>query len=378
MEKNIDILINHALDRFEEQMRKTPQSPKFHGEGDVYTHTIMVCDALKSLPEYNELDEEQKQILLVAAMLHDVGKIYTTVFEEDGDWHSPHHAPKGSRVARELMFKEFGIGGEKSLIEFREAVCLLIRYHSFPPHALDQYKGVLKLHKIASNSLLTPKFSLKLLYILSKADVLGRKSDDTKEMLDEVELFKEFAIEEECYEASYKFKSEHSRRAFLLGKDMWKDDDLYDDTWGEVVIMSGLPGSGKDRFINDYLSHLPMVSLDEIRKEKNISPNDNQGVVANIAREQAKEYLRSHTPFVWNATNLTEQMRESVVGMCETYKARVRINYIEASSWEQLLSQNRDRKEIVPQNVIENMLKKLVPPYVNEAEIVEWWVRNKN
>lgn len=367
-------LYNILNEKYGEQMKQTPQSPIFHGEGDVYTHTMMVCDALKSLPEYNELDEEQKQILLVAAMLHDVGKIYTTVFE-DGDWHSPHHAPKGSRVARELMFKELGIGGEKSLIEFREAVCLLIRHHSFPPHALDQYKGVLKLHSIASNCLLTPKFSLKLLYILSKADVLGRKANDTEKMLYEIELFKEFAIEEECYEGSYKFKSEHSRRAFLSGKDMWKNDELYDDTWGEVVIMSGLPGSGKDTFIKNHLSHLPMVSLDEIRKEKNISPTDNQGVVASIAREQAKEYLRSHTPFVWNATNLTEQMRESIVNMCETYKARVRINYIEASSWEKLLSQNRDRKEVVPQNVIEGMLKKLVLPCVNESEIVEWWVR---
>lgn len=374
MEKNIDILLNHVLDKFEEQMRQTLQSPKYHGEGDVYTHTMMVCDALKSLPEYSELDDEEKQMLFVAALLHDVGKISTTVFTE-GDWHSPHHSTKGSRIARELMFKDFGICGSKSLAEFRETVCLLIRHHSFPPYAIEQDNAALKLHRIASNGLLCPKFSLKMLYILSKADIIGRKADDTDELLEKVELFKELAIEEECFESCYNFKSDNSRRSYLSGKDVWKNDDLYDETWGEVIILSGLPGSGKDTYIKNNLSELPMVSLDEIRKSMKISPTENQGIVANAAREQAKEYLRWHKSFVWNATNLTRQMRDSVVSLCEEYKAHVRLVYIE-TSWETLLSQNKNRKEVVPQNVIENMLCKLVPPCSEEATSVEWVFNN--
>ena len=44
-----------------------------------------------------------------------------------------------------------------------------------------------------------------------------------------------------------------------------------------------------------------------IRRANKISPTAAQGKVANIAREQAKEYLRQHQPFVWNATNITAQ-----------------------------------------------------------------------
>ena len=59
MENLKDILDNDLI----EAMKQTPQSPKFHGEGDVYTHTMMVCEALKSLPEFNELKEVQQNIL---------------------------------------------------------------------------------------------------------------------------------------------------------------------------------------------------------------------------------------------------------------------------------------------------------------------------
>ena len=54
---------NILIEKYGEQMKQTPQSPKFHGEGDVLTHTIMVCDALKLLPEYVELTENQQEIL---------------------------------------------------------------------------------------------------------------------------------------------------------------------------------------------------------------------------------------------------------------------------------------------------------------------------
>ena len=38
-----------ALDRFAEGLRQTQQSPVYHAEGNVYVHTQMVVEALKSL-----------------------------------------------------------------------------------------------------------------------------------------------------------------------------------------------------------------------------------------------------------------------------------------------------------------------------------------
>lgn len=364
-----DILDNDLI----EAMKQTPQSPKFHGEGDVYTHTMMVCEALKTLPEFNELKEVQKNILYRAALLHDIGKVYTSVLE-DGDWHAPNHALKSSKIAREILFKDNGIGGMDALMRRREAVCTLARYHSFPAHAIafeDGFFGLLKLHRVASNSLLMPDFSIKMLCILAKADTLGRVCDDQAEILEKIEFCKELAIEEGCYEGCYNFPSNNTRRLFLSGKPVWKETDYYDDTWGTVYMMSGLPGVGKDYTIKKLLGDIPMVSLDEIRRKNKVKATDNQGAVANAAKEFAKDHLRKHESFVWNATNLTSQMREQLVDLFESYGANVKIIYVE-SSYDTLSKQNKNRTAVVPQNVIDNMIQKLSPPLAYEAREVIW------
>ena len=359
-----------VLRSFEERMRQTPQSPVWHGEGDVYTHTMMVVDALKNHPDYQLLTDTQKHILTIAALLHDVGKIPTTALI-DGEWKAPHHAPTGSRMARELLWKEYGMSGAEEQIKIREAICLLIRYHSFPPHAIDKQDAKLRLHRIASNGLLVPDFTIRMLCILSKADMLGRKCRDWQEKLEQISFCEELAREEGCLDGCYPFMTDVVRRAYLTGQDVWKEQELYDETWGEVVLMSGLPGTGKDTWISKNLPDLPMISLDDIRREHHISPKAEQGLVANIAREQAKEYLRKHQPFVWNATNITTQMRASLISLFETYKARVRIVYLE-TSWSNQRERNNRREHTVPNEVIENMLGKLVLPEAHEARAVEW------
>lgn len=367
---DLTAIIQKAADHFGEAMRHTMQSPRWHGEGDVYTHTMMTCEALKALPEYQVLDEQRQQVLLVATLLHDIGKTVTT--KQAGDeWEAPHHAPTGSRMAREWLWKECGMCGERELTQLREAVCLLIRHHSLPPHALDLDDARIRLHRMAANSLLTPFFSTRMLCLLCKADMLGRQCDDQQQMLDQIALCEELAKEEDCLDRCFPFPSSHTRRAFLAGRDVWKQQDLYDDTWGEVVMLSGLPGTGKDTWIRHYLKELPVISLDGIRHALKISPTDNQGTVANIAREQAKEYLRRHQPFVWNATNITAQTREALVSLFETYHAHVRIVYIE-TPLDTLMERNRSREEMVPTLVIEDMLAKLTPPEAYEARKVEW------
>ena len=359
-----------AWERYGDAMRHTMQSSRWHGEGDVHTHTMMTCEALTSLPEYNELDNQRQQILLMATLLHDIGKTVTTTMV-DGEWQSPHHSTTGSRMAREWLWKKCGLCGEKEKVQVREAICLLISYHSLPPHIIDLDDARLRLHRMAANSILTPFFSIKMLCLLCKADMLGRQCDDQQQMLDQIALCEEMAKEENCWESCFPHPSCHTRRMFLSGHDVWKEQELYDETWGEVVMLSGLPGTGKDTWICHNLPDLPVISLDNIRHSLKISPTDNQGTVANIAREQAKEYLRKHQSFVWNATNITVQMRESLISLFETYHAHVRIVYLE-TKWETMLERNSSREEMVPVHAIEEMLAKLTLPEAWEARNVEW------
>ena len=70
------------------------QDPIWHPEGDVWIHTLHVCDAAARIAERESLPDDERVILMFAALCHDLGKPSTTEFI-DGRWRSPSHASVG-------------------------------------------------------------------------------------------------------------------------------------------------------------------------------------------------------------------------------------------------------------------------------------------
>ncbi|MBY0231636.1 MAG: AAA family ATPase [Gemmataceae bacterium] len=138
--------------------------------------------------------------------------------------------------------------------------------------------------------------------------------------------------------------------------------------------MSGLPGSGKDHHVRERYGEWERVSLDDLRDELGVDPSGKQGEVVNAARERAKELLRRGERFVWNATNLGRQMRRMTLDLLLSYKARVRIVYLEVPPAVQL-EQNKGRKGHVPAAAIEKMQGTWEVPTLMEAHEVECVVR---
>lgn len=362
--------IEHTeLRKLIEKMTATMQNPLWHGEGDVWSHTKMVCEELVKIPAFRCLERRKQQELFLAALLHDIGKILCTRWE-DGAWTSPNHTSVGAQMAREWLWRVYDVCGSEELRTFRETVCNLIRYHSVPPHILEQKKPERRLLKIAAEGELVPDFSVELLCLLEEADIKGRISKDIEKNLELVSLCAEVAREYHCLTEPGIFPDSFSEYAYLSDKNIYPGQKLYNDTWGEVILMSGLPGTGKDTWIQEHYQ-MPMISLDEIRKQMNISPRGNQSAVVQAAREQAKEYLRKKQGFIWNATNLTPMLRAKQIRLFEDYCASVRIVYLE-TEWEEMLLRNKKRKEGVPEKVIQHMLSTLIPPKRQEAHYVEW------
>lgn len=371
-----------------EKMKITLQNPIWHGEGDVWTHTRMVCEKLVSLEEYRSLERRKQEEVFLGALLHDIGKIPCTRME-DGRWTSPNHTAVGARMARELLWLEYGFCGAGdlkasheagdqqefcetgNLQKFRETVCMLIRYHSIPLHILDQKNPELRLIKIAANGELIPDFSIALLCILVKADIQGRISDSLKYSLEILELCAIQAEETGCLKHPFPFPTEFSGYVYMNGRNIMPGQEFYDDTWGQVILMGGLPGTGKDTWIKEHCGNCPVVSLDHLRKQMKIFPTDAQGTVINAAREMAKGYMRNQVPFIWNATNLTPMLREKQVRLFTDYNASVRIVFLE-TGWEEQMKRNKGRKEQVPEPVIRGMMRSMVLPERYEAHQVEW------
>ena len=365
--------IETALSSFVIPMSQTEQNPAFHNEGDVWTHTKMVCEELVKLDAFRELLEDQRQTVFLAALLHDIGKIPTTRWEDD-KWTSPNHTLVGSQMARQFLWQELGLCGTPEKQQFRETVCNLIRYHSFPPHAIDDPDGKRKLLAIAANGQNCSMFTIELLCALCEADALGRECIDEYDriyMAEQVQLCREFAKESGCYDAPYPFPSAHTQFSYLGRKDIAPEVELYDDTWGEVILMSGLPGTGKDTWIKEYYPDLPMISLDEIRKEMKISPMENQSKVVEIARERARELLRKKQTFIWNATNLSPMVRKKQIKMFTQYHASTRIVYLE-TEWSEQLRRNASRPDAVPEQAVCHMMEELILSEAKEATYVQW------
>lgn len=352
-----------------EKMASTMQNPLYHGEGDVYTHTRLCCEALASLDEYKALDESGKKVVFIATLLHDIGKIPCTKII-DGALASPRHAIVGGVMSRELLWK-LGLCGNIEEIQLREAISSLIKYHSFPPYAIFNDNPELKLLKVASCGELAPLFSMSKLCMLEKADVLGRVNDDQNMVLDRIEYCRLLSQENECLDSPYKFSDDFTKRAYFKSKTSFKDDRLYNDSWGQVILLSGLPASGKDTFISKCFPDIPVISLDEIRIELGIKPTDKQGKVIDLAHERAKELLRKKQQFIWNATSLTSILRSNQIELFESYGASVKAIYLE-TDLNTLLDRNNSRKAYVPEEVIFKMLSRIELPERFECQSVEW------
>jgi len=351
-------------------MEQTPQNPVWHGEGDVLTHTKLVCERLCEMDAFRALGESDRVVLSLAALLHDIGKPRTTKLE-DGVLVSPNHGSAGAHIARELLWREFGLCGSEKKQRLREAVCFLVRYHMFPVHALSGENPELRLRRIAVNGDLTPGFTMKLLCLLSRADVLGRIAPDTQELLASVDLCAQFAEECGCYACAPRFAGSAVRAAYLSGRNVLPDQPLYDGTWGEVILLCGLPGTGKDTWIRENHPDMPMVSMDALRAEMGVPATDDQGRVAQAAQEACRVHLRAKQPFVYNTTAVTPLMRGKAVRLFESYGARVRIVYLE-TGWEEQLRRNASRAAVVPERAIGKMLSSLIPPEASEAQSVVW------
>lgn len=351
-------------------MKTTPQNPFYHGEGDVYAHTKATARELIKSPAFHETSQRGKTELFLATVLHDVGKVKTTRLE-DGAWTSPGHASTGSRIVREFLWRDCGLCGTPDAIVFRETVCALVRFHMAPGRLIESNAPERKVREIAAYGELATDFSWNMLSTLAEADAKGRISMEADDCLTRVRLAEIVAEEALCANAPYRFPDAFTRRAYLSGRDVAPGQPLYDDSWGEVVLMSGLPGTGKDAWLRKNCPDLPTISLDEIRKELRIAPTDDQGRVAQLAEERAKELLRNKRPFVWNSTNVTRDIRRKQIGLFERYGARVRIVYLE-TDWATRIERNVGRENVVPESAVERLLGKTELPTLDEAQNVEW------
>ena len=97
---------------------------------------------------------------------------------------------------------------------------------------------------------------------------------------------------------------------------------------------------------------------------------DDQGRVAQEAKERCRDHLRAGRPFAFNATNTMRPTRKRWIDLFAGYGARVEIVYVEPPTPE-IMARNARRSNPVPRRVIERLAARLEPPTWAEAHRVE-------
>jgi len=178
------------------------QEYSWHPEGDVFEHTKQTIDAAAVLDYANQ---QEKLIVLYAALGHDLGKVVTTQII-DGLIRSHGHAQAGAAIVKKMMQR---ITRDKELID---KVSTLVNYH-MQPVLLVTSKAKLTAYKRLAYNL--GVVTLNMLAHLALADQRGRNPQKGQPLTQTSPLIEEFI--KHAHQAEVFFEREEP---ILKGRDL--------------------------------------------------------------------------------------------------------------------------------------------------------------
>jgi len=277
-------------------MSRVSQHKTHHAEGNVAIHTQLVIKGLSIIDGYENLNDQQKDILWTAALLHDVEKRSTSVDYGHGIISAKGHAEKGEFTARTVLYREV-----PTAFDVREQVASLVRLHGLPLWFRDSPDPDLY---IRAASL---RVDTRMLAILSEADAKGRICEEPKELINAIHAFKKRCKYLDCWGKSASFEDDNQRFNYFHPKlSLSGDTNNNDSIQVNVFILVSLPYTDRESYISEHLSELPVVHLTGSLFTIDSSQLDKM-------EKEAMTYLNKRQSFVWNGCNLTQQVRTPLI-----------------------------------------------------------------
>ena len=341
------------------KLKSCEQNPKWHGEGNAFIHTQLVCEAASNMCREREWENEPGYagLLLTSALFHDIGKANTTHQGKDGRWHAYGHEFESEKITRRILWDED--------CSFREGVCALVKYHMA---ALTIFNSKDKLGKIAELSREVP--SMYILSLLKRCDILGSlQEDENSKQCDIIKMETLDMITDRMDCKYYPFKD-----YFLMPKKFMDGKEKKNIT---VYVMIGLPGSGKTTFANDLVKNGfadVIVSRDSIREELGYCEKDEKVVlskekedeVTNAFNNKILKAAKEGKKIVIDNLNLKKEYRNGYKTLLSNYNVEWVYYYVEAEN----LSVNiARRKNQISESVFNEMIGKLEWPSLDEYEL---------
>ncbi len=366
------------------ELEGTPQDPEWHAEGNVLIHTQMVLDETYKLldADLNGISPARRAALVMGSAFHDIAKP-TTTKEREIDGRIRLVCPRHELQGRSYLALQLAGTMRFPLLN---SVMALTGYHN----ALK--KLVLRNQSPGAYRRLSRVVDLELIYWLEVADIRGRECRDKETQLEHLEMFRMFAEEYDVWHTQERDLWNDEIREALAGHSgatidlvvakatSDREDGViatpeeaiaksygYRDEFPEVVVTTGLSGSGKTTWIGKNLGDHKVVSLDDIRASlSRREDQQNNSKVLRMAKEELREHLRAKRKVVWDATSLRTDFRSAVIAMAVDYGALVTIAAFHCPS-EEIAKRNRARSHPVSAAVRLKQARGTQWPEITEA-----------
>ena len=218
-----------------EQLIGIPQNPRYHAEGDVWAHTMMVLD---EAAKYRRKTKHPLGFMLTA-LVHDFGKIVCTE-TINGTIHAYQHEQKGLPLIRTFLHR---ITNQKKVIHY---VLNLSELHMKPNRLAADQASVKATNKLFDQA----AEPLDLIYI-ALADSNGRITSDMHPSAHEF-LMKRLALYHEMM-----------NRPYVTGKDLMEAGLTPDRNFSEILSYAHklrLAGIEKDAAYKQTLAYAKKLS----------------------------------------------------------------------------------------------------------------------
>ncbi len=149
-----------------------------------------------------------------------------------------------------------------------------------------------------------------------------------------------------------------------------------------LIVMVGLPGSGKDTWITNFLKtergeNFKVVGtdlvLEEIAAEKGLTYgdvfNDHIKEAEKIMNQRVQEYSKAGVDVIWNQTNLSAKKRKKILHIFNKYQNKFAVSIVIDKSVHLQRLEERSKREnkTIPVNVILDMMDSRTEPSLDEG-----------
>lgn len=325
-----------------EKMKTVMQKPDYHAEGDVFAHTKL---ATEYFIRTNDAIYDFSKMALIAVILHDVGKVLCPI-GENGFVKSGGHEKLSAEFTKKLLLtsniKDIKLDEINSIVTMIKHHDLRYKYKEMKPNkifaAISDIRDNIKYEN-----------RLDIMYSIWAADFYGSiKTVETDEPV------------EDARRNIWKFFTQVNRP--------------------HMILMCGLPGAGKNYFIENILLNKVMnneeyvvLSRDDIRLELGIvtgvGTSDEEQQVTTVFNERLKTALENRQNIIINNTNLRYQYREMFFNKAKENNYETRLYYINRPYEKLLEARPGDNWK----KVIDRMIASFDIPNKNEALIYKEW-----